>query len=68
MIKFLIILTLAVYILYKIGSWFFRVGAASQQFRNQQTRNFNGKASSPNPKKTGSGFKGGEYVDYEEVK
>lgn len=68
MVKFLIILALVVYIVYKIGSWFFRVGAASQQFRNQHKANFNGNARPSNPKKNGSSFKGGEYVDYEEVK
>jgi len=63
MFKFLLILGLAVYIVYKIGSFFFRAGAASQQFRNQQQRN-NG---SENGKKK-TNFKGGEYIDYEEIK
>ena len=67
MIKLLIIVALIVYIVIKIGSWFYRAGASSQQFRNQQppNRNMN---SQPNDKKRGSNFKGGEYIDYEEVK
>lgn len=69
MFKFLLILGLILYIIYKIGSMFFRAGAASQQFRNQQRRNFdaNGDAAAQKRKK-GSNFKGGEYIDYEEIK
>ena len=73
MLKFLLILGLVTYVVYKIGSWFFRAGAASQQFRNHQqggsfNRNMN--ANSPGQKSTKKGpdFKGGEYIDYEEVK
>ncbi len=66
MFKFLLILGLIVYSIYKIGTMFFRAGAASQQFKNpQQPKNFNG-ANPVDKKKTN--FKGGEYVDYEEVK
>lgn len=71
MFKFLIILGLILYIIYKIGSMFFRAGAASQQFRNQQQQRRNFDASG-NPtaekRKKGSNFKGGEYIDYEEIK
>jgi hypothetical protein len=68
MLKFLLILALIVYIIYKIGSFFFRAGAASQQFRNfqqqqNQARNEQGKS-----KKGGKYNSGGEYIDYEEVK
>jgi hypothetical protein len=60
MFKFLFIVTFVAYVLYKIGSFFFRAGAASQQFRQ------------PPPPKRATGKKGtlrgGEYVDYEEVK
>ncbi|MBT1704408.1 DUF4834 family protein [Chryseosolibacter indicus] len=65
MLKFLLILGLVLYSIYKIGNLFFRAGAASQQFRNQQrpdSSNLNGQKSKK------SSFKGGEYVDYEEVK
>jgi hypothetical protein len=62
MLKFLLILGLCLYIFYKIASFFFRAGAAS---RNQQPRSdFN---ATQNGKKK-SNFKGGEYVDYEEIK
>jgi hypothetical protein len=70
MFRFLLILSLIVYVIYKVGSLFFRAGAASQQLRNQQRKNFEGNmdtdpsANRPNKK----GTKGGEYIDYEEVK
>ena len=68
LLRFLLILGIVVYVIYKIGSFFFKAGAASQQLRNQQKGpgvqpGQNGKNSS----KAGH-FKGGEYVDYEEVK
>jgi hypothetical protein len=65
MLKFLLILSLSVYIVYKIGSFFFRAGAASQHYRNQQPRNYQPK--DPNGKKKTT-FKGGDYIDYEEIK
>jgi hypothetical protein len=67
MFKFLLILGLILYVIYKIGTLFFRAGAASQQFRNpNQNQNFN----QPNnqQQKKDKKFKGGEYVDYEEIK
>lgn len=70
MLKFLIIVGLILYIIYKIGSLFFRAGAASQQFRNQQQRrNFNANVDpTAEKRKKSSSFKGGEYIDYEEIK
>jgi hypothetical protein len=69
MFKFLLILGLILYIIYKIGSLFFRAGAASQQFRQQQRRNFEGNTEpTPKAKKKDDKFKGGEYIDYEEIK
>lgn len=70
MYKFLIIIGLVVYVLYKLGSWFFRAGAASQQFKNHHqggsfNRNMNPE---PQQKKKDTDFKGGEYIDYEEIK
>jgi hypothetical protein len=64
MIKFLIITTLVLYLIYKVGSLFFKAGAASQQLRNQQKGTFD------NDVKKGrkDGSKPGEYIDYEEVK
>lgn len=59
------------YIFYKVGGLFFRAGAASQQYRNhQQSRregSINGRATSHKSKRSGT-IKGGDYVDYEEVK
>jgi hypothetical protein len=66
MLKFLIITSLVLYLLYKVGSLFFKAGAASQQLRNQQKKAFEG-ANNNNPKPK-SNSKPGEYVDYEEVK
>ena len=65
MLKILIIAGLILYVLYKIGSFFFRAGAASQQFRHQ--------GNEPQYNKTtknakGPTIKGGEYIDYEEIK
>jgi hypothetical protein len=70
MLKFLLILGLAVYIVYKVGSFFFRAGAASQQFRNQHQgrSSVNSNDQSQKGKKKGPTLKGGEYIDYEDVK
>ena len=64
MLKFLIITTLVLYLIYKVGSLFFKAGAAAQQLRNQQKRTFDGE----DKKNRKSNTKPGEYVDYEEVK
>lgn len=69
MFKFLLIFGVVSYILYKIGSFFFRAGAAAQQLRNmqnqqQQQQRFQSEQSR---KKSRKG-KSGEYVDFEEVK
>ena len=69
LLKYLLILGLLVYVFYKVGSFFFRAGAAAQQLRNmqqQQRQAGNGQASTKAHKK--QNVKGGEYVDYEEVK
>ena len=63
MLKFLIITTLVLYLIYKVGSLFFKAGAASQQLRDQQKKAFEGN----DKKNRKSGSKPGEYVDYEEV-
>ena len=70
MLKFLIILGLVAYILYKFGSFFYNVGASSQQRQQRPQRPANGNVNiDPNPKTNKGGkYKGGEYVDYEEVK
>jgi len=72
MIKFLLIVAVSMYLLYKIGSFFFRAGAASQQLRNfqdqQRKSQHNGQAKSQAQSKKEGKFNGGEYIDYEEVK
>jgi hypothetical protein len=66
MFKIVIILVLAFWVFYKVSSFFFKAGAASQQFRQQQSnRQFTDKEKK---NKNGGNVKGGEYVDYEEVK
>lgn len=74
MVRFLLIMSLIVYVLYKLGV--FRIFMSNQVGGPNQGRTFNRRppdsnvnvnsASSKNKK--GSDFKGGEYVDYEEVK
>ncbi len=69
MLKFLLILFLIVWILSKLGGFFFRAGVSSQQ-RQYQSRKPEGTMNSddPPPKQKRGNIKGGEYVDYEEVK
>lgn len=70
MLKFLLILFLIVWILSKLGGFFFRAGAASQN-RQYQSRKPEGTMNTdgPPPKQKRNGnIKGGEYIDYEEVK
>jgi hypothetical protein len=64
MLKFLIITTLVLYLIYKVGSLFFKAGAASQQLRNQQRRTVDGE----DKKNRKANSKPGEYIDYEEIK
>jgi len=68
MLKFLVIVALSLYILSKIGGFFFRMGAASQN-RNTQSRKQGNIHVDVNQKKNKRGaVKGGDYVDYEEIK
>ena len=67
MLKLLLILGITVYVLYKVGSFLFRIGAASQQFRNNQASgNIHGNNAEPKSKKKPN--VSGEYIDYEEIK
>ncbi|MEJ1236601.1 hypothetical protein WBG78_00645 [Chryseolinea sp. T2] len=66
MLKFLVIFGLFLYAVYKVGSLFFRAGAASQALKEQERRNFH--ANNPPKGKKGRNNKAGEYIDYEEVK
>jgi len=65
MLKFLLILALTIYVISKIGGFFFRAGASSQQNRHPPR-----KPSDRNkePDRKDGHIKGGDYVDYEEVK
>ncbi len=67
MLRFLIITGLITYVLYKVGGFFFRMGAASQA-RNYPPRQSPTDFQQPKKEKKGRSIKGGEYVDYEEVK
>jgi hypothetical protein len=68
MLKLLLIVALGLYILSKIGGFLFRIGAASQN-RNTQYRKPGNSHVDINQKKDKKGtIKGGDYVDYEEVK
>ncbi len=61
MLKLLIIVGITAYVLYKVGSFLFKIGAVSQQLRNNQT------GGGAQKKKKKSNIQG-EYIDYEEVK
>ncbi|MAJ50420.1 MAG: DUF4834 domain-containing protein [Flammeovirgaceae bacterium] len=76
MIKFLLILSFIAYLTYKLGGFLFKIlfVGATQSKRASNTRGGR-KYSVPDsnvsiehmPKKS-EGFKGGDYIDYEEVK
>lgn len=66
MVKLLLIIGITVYVLYKVGSFLFKIGAASEQLRNNQSANMGGNAPGQKAKKKPN--IPGEYVDYEEVK
>lgn len=72
MLRILLIFSLVGYVLYKLG--LFKIFMHTQVRGQRPTNPFNHPPkndihvnSAPKEKK-GSGFKGGEYVDYEEVK
>ncbi|HYC83664.1 MAG TPA: hypothetical protein VEB86_00520 [Chryseosolibacter sp.] len=65
MLKFLLIIGLILYVVYKIGSLFFRAGAASQFRDRGQYDAFDANSGKKEKKPK---FKGGEYIDYEEIK
>ena len=68
MLKFLLIIGITAYVLYKIGSFLLKIGAASQQFRdNQSPGNINSNGPGGKNKKKPK-INAGEYIDYEEVK
>lgn len=73
MLRLLLIISLVVYVLYKLGV--FRIFMNTQVRGNGQPRNFNRRPydgnvnidAEPDAKKK-KGYRGGEYVDYEDVK
>lgn len=80
MLKFLLILALIGYLFFKIGGFFFRVflgrtaKAAQERQYQQQSRGRTTKDGikidhipDQKGKRTGGNFKGGEYVDYEDL-
>lgn len=80
MLKFLLIIFLISYIIYKVGGFFFKMlflKATQQQYqRNTQTHqsrkapggNVNIDYVPENRKSKKDGFSGGDYVEYEDVK
>ena len=68
MLRYLLIFSLIFYVLYKLG--FFRSlssGYGEKDTRKAPNSNLNVDNVPPKEKKK-SGFKGGDYVDYEEIK
>jgi hypothetical protein len=68
MLKFLIIIGLILYLVYKIGGFFFRAGAASTQYRTNPRPENNANFDASKKQGKDGTIKGGEYIDYEEVK
>ena len=76
MLKFFLILTIIVYAFVKVGGFLYKmffIGASESQKRTAQGRRKAHKSNlnidyAPNEEKNKSkGYKGGDYVDYEEV-
>ncbi|MFZ2906217.1 MAG: hypothetical protein WAZ98_08445 [Cyclobacteriaceae bacterium] len=68
MLRILLIITLLFYVLYKFG--FFRaLSSGYNEGQNRRPPNGNVNVdSTPQKEKKRSDFKGGDYVDYEEIK
>ena len=64
--KYLVLLVTLFYLVYKVTTFLFRAGAAAQQNR-QQRFDRSTDTDSKKGKKSGT-IKGGDYIDYEEVK
>lgn len=65
LLKVLLIISLIAYVLYKVGGFFFRIGAASQRHVRDT---YQPRQQPPKKDRRNGKIKGGEYVDYEEVK
>ena len=69
MFKYLLIFGLLFYVFYKVSAFFFRAGAASQQLRNmQRQQQQQAERAKEAQKAKRNDSRGGEYIDYEEVK
>jgi len=79
MIKFLLIVFLVSYLLYKVGGFLFRMffisltqqqrtSANQKQTKTSRNGNVDIQFANDQKKRSNKGFEGGEYVDYEEVK
>lgn len=82
MLKFLLILVLLIYLIYKVGGFFFKLlFMGSQQQRSYDSQHTHQQKSHTPPnsnvkvdyvpkkdRKSGENFEGGQYVDFEEVK
>ena len=71
MIKLIIILVLVIYLLNKVSGFLFRILGQSRQQPPNFRRPADGSVhmdTAPRKANKKSGLKGGEYVDYEEVK
>lgn len=62
MLRFLLIVAIITYIFYKVGTFLFKLGEASQQLRNNQNNIRTAEKGKKKPKING------DYIDYEEVK
>lgn len=66
MLKFLLIIVISIYVLSKVSRFFFGMGMSAQNRSYQKNpRNVNDDHAKSKNKST---VKGGEYIDYEEVK
>lgn len=71
MLKLLLIIGITVYILSKVGGIIFRLGHFASRPQEQPRRPVGGNVNidgMSQKSKKGTSFKGGEYVDFEEVK
>jgi hypothetical protein len=71
MLKLIVILVLVIYLLNKLSFFLFRVMGRTQpppNFRRPMNNGTNADDPAKRTPKRGGGLKGGEYVDYEEVK
>jgi hypothetical protein len=66
--KYIFVLGIILYLIYKVGSFFFRAGAAAQQLRNFQDQQRKSDPTKSASKAKKGHVNGGDYIDFEEVK